>query len=697
MRPLSSAIRSLLQSGTRVTQSLSLRTRFLLSLWLLFFLLVALGIHGSSLPLTAKWWAPEITYQGYVADYLPGLAEQRRSAPDAWNDFMMATPREIRADEWLVNTPLELSQLSHNPPFPVVNTNIGNGQNMLVWVGMPVLHILCVARPFSWGYLLLGAQRGVAWAWWFHVFACFTALSLLMEVILRGRKKLAAFAALWFCGSAYVIAWSLGPCYAVFFPAMGCLAAYHLLKSDRLRVQLICAALLGLSFPGFLMLLYPAWQISLGYLFLFVFVGLFFRDKLYRKLAQHPARRLLALALSLIIAGGLTLEFLHVCGPALKAMAESAYPGNRRLSLGGQVDFWQIFKGMYNLITLYTSNAKLANQTEAASFYLLFPAVFFGLLISRKLRAGLGWVGLCLAGYVAAMVFFAKIGVTLGLSKLLLLRYVHPTRADIALGLGSIMLCVFILGRAKDLQAQPGGRFEKTAPLIAGIAVVPLFLSTGLMMQATTGGMPLSSVIVFVSMLAGLASFCMLSGKTNAFCGIVGASVIATSALFNPLSTNIDYLYQSELAQQIRRVDKEGGHPLWICYGWKEPGALVTALGARSLSGVQWPPQVELWRKLDPTGAEDFAYNRYAHVSMFYETDANKVTFANSEKDHLEVTVSPDHPALKAMGLRYILALDDQQFQVEPSKYPLIYSSKSGLFSIFEVRQSAARQGESRS
>ena len=83
MRPLSSAIRSLLQSGARATQSLSLRTRFLLSLWLLFFLLVALGIHGSSLPLTAKWWAPEINYQGYVADYLPGLAEQRRSAPEA--------------------------------------------------------------------------------------------------------------------------------------------------------------------------------------------------------------------------------------------------------------------------------------------------------------------------------------------------------------------------------------------------------------------------------------------------------------------------------------------------------------------------------------------------------------------------------------------------------------------------------------
>jgi hypothetical protein len=221
--------------------------------------------------------------------------------------------------------------------------------------------------------------------------------------------------------------------------------------------------------------------------------------------------------------------------------------------------------------------------------------------------------------------------------------------------------------------------------VIAGIAVVPLFISTGLVMQATTAGLPPSPVIVFVAMLAALASFCMLSGRSGGFCGIVGVAVVATGALFNPLSTSIDYLYQSELAQQVKRLDKEGGHPLWICYGWKEPGALVTALGARSLSGVRWPPQMELWRKVDPDGADDFAYNRYAHISMFYESDAKKVTFANSEKDHLEVTVSPDHPALKSMGLRYILALDDQQFQVEASKYPLIYTSKTGLFSIFEV------------
>src|SRR5215471_600763 len=98
MSSLSSGISLLLRSAPSIAHSLTLRTRFLLSLWLLFFLLVAFGIHGSSLPCAAKWWAPEVHYQGYVADYLPGLTEKHRSHPEAWTDFLMTTPREVRAD-----------------------------------------------------------------------------------------------------------------------------------------------------------------------------------------------------------------------------------------------------------------------------------------------------------------------------------------------------------------------------------------------------------------------------------------------------------------------------------------------------------------------------------------------------------------------------------------------------------------------
>ena len=199
---------------------LSRRARLLLSLWALFFLLVAFGIHGSSTGVTAGWWAPEKPYTGYLFNPPKNLS---KVDAEGLRQILMAKARWIRWDELLISTPLSLSQLSHNPRFPVINTNIANGQNMLTLPHMPVWHIVTLARPATWGYFVLGAQRGLAWYWWFQVFACFTVLYLLLEIILKGHRGLAAFGAFWFCASAYIVCWSLWPAQVAFYVGLGCL------------------------------------------------------------------------------------------------------------------------------------------------------------------------------------------------------------------------------------------------------------------------------------------------------------------------------------------------------------------------------------------------------------------------------------------------------------------------------------------
>src|SRR5262249_5454571 len=148
----------------------------------------------------------------------------------------------------------------------------------------PVMHLASLARPATWGYFFLGPQRGLAWFWWFQIFGCFTGLYLLFVIILKGHSGLAAFGAFWFCGSAYIVCWSLWPARMTFYIAFGCVCAYYLIVSDRRFIQILCSVLLGLSTAGFGMMLYPPWQIALGFLFLFLFAGLFVRDKLYLRL-----------------------------------------------------------------------------------------------------------------------------------------------------------------------------------------------------------------------------------------------------------------------------------------------------------------------------------------------------------------------------------------------------------------------------
>jgi hypothetical protein len=678
----------LLRLTRRFTEPGAFRHRLLAGVWVLFLLLLSLGIHGSSLPLTQNFWSPGTTYSGYLSDFLPWFITRKMPHTDLVRELLMAFPRSVRSDEWITETPYALAQLAHKPAFPVVNTNMGNGQNMLLWSwgGAPVLHILAVARPSTWGYLLFGAQRGLAWSWWFPVFSCFTVLTLLLEVILRGRIKLAALASMWFCGSAYVVAWSLKPAYVAMFPALGCLCAYHILKSISPRVQIASGILLGLALPGFLMFLYPPWQVPLGYLFLFVFIGLFWRDRLYRALWPIRWPRMVALALAFLIAGGLTFEFLRECWPALKLAADTAYPGKREVFTGGHYRTWMMFRGYYNIFTLYSYDlaALFGNETAAASYYYFYPAVFAAILLSRRLFMAMGPVGWMLLSYLGGMALIAFVGIPDSVARLSLMGYVHPLGRDMAVGLGSIMLCIYALSVSSELRTTVTG-WTRVMPVISAALFVPVVLLAGAALTRLTKGFPGTLAASAASLLTAIASYLMLSGHRKLFCGLLGVWTVATTAFFNPLSTNLDYIYKSELARQVTTLDRQAGHPLWLCYGNAYPGTFVSMLGGRALSGVQWPPQMEFWRQLDPTGVYNFAYNRYAHVFMSYGKDAEAVTYENPSPVVLQVTISPSHPVLKSMGVRYILAIGPSQREVETSKYRLLYVSDDGNFSIFEI------------
>jgi hypothetical protein len=664
-------------------RSLKPRTRSLLGLWLLFFVLVAFGIHGSSIGFAAKWWSPEKPYSGYLLNTLKGSTN---ADPDVFNSLLMTNSREIRWDELMVATPLALSQFSHNPRFPVVNTNIGNGQNVLISPHVPVWHIATLARPATWGYFFFGPQRGLAWYWWFQVFSCFTALYLLLEIILKGSSGLAAFGAFWFCASAYTVCWSLWPAHITFFPALACIAAYRLLSSTSRGVQVICAILLGLSIPGFFMFIYPPWQVSLGHVFLFIFVGLFVRDKLHISFRSMMRYRLLSVTAALVIAGIILTAFLVTCWPDLRAMADSAYPGNR-VSVGGDYSFAKLFKGLYNISTIYSVQPALGNECEAASFYYLFPAVFLAACLSKRLRLALGTTGWLLVAYLAGMLFFSLVGVSERVAKLTFLSYVPPYRGDIAIGLASIILCVYVLASVKDRNAEARGRWHQVMPWLISAAVVGFFIWHGMVLKKFIGSFPPTNAILAASLVAGFLSYCLLRGRSAVFCGVLGAVLVATTALFNPLATTINHIYDSELARQIVRFNESSDDsPIWICYGPVPQAVLVTVLGGRTISGVLWPPQLSLWRKLDPAeGAFEDRYNRYAEVTLSYQSDPRLAFFKNPTEGTLVVRVAPDHPALKAMGARYILAVGAVQNEIEADNFPLLYRSSNGSFSIYAI------------
>jgi len=139
--------------------------------------------------------------------------------------------------------------------------------------------------------------------------------------------------------------------------------------------MLVSAVLGGIGLPAAIMIIYPPWLVSAGYLFILLLISLLVRDvfKAVRgrlgtvpegryspaciasihKLFRQPRReRVMAIGLFALLAGGLVFAYLSACWPSFKIIAGTLYPGHRRSS-GGDFGFSDYFKGVYNFYTNY--------------------------------------------------------------------------------------------------------------------------------------------------------------------------------------------------------------------------------------------------------------------------------------------------------------------------------------------------------
>jgi hypothetical protein len=672
-------------------RALSFRARLFWGTLVLFVALVALRLHGSSIALAAKVWAPEAAMQHFVAS--PLLERLSPAAQDRWRAPLLAEPRYIRIDEWAnEGTLYSLMQLAHEPRFPVVNRNVGDGQNMLVLPWAPVLHPTMIARPMTWGYLLLGAEHGLAWAWWSQLVLGFVGLYALFEILVPRRPWLGVLGAAWFCGSAYVAFWSLWPAYVVGVGVLALVFAYHLLTSTSRAAILALGVGLGTSFAAFCMQLYAPWLVPLGLVFIGLFAALSTSRSLWHNARQLGRLRGVALGLGVSLAAGLLVSFYVSTADALGAFAHSDYPGDRR-SAGGDCPGWRLFGGLYNVFSKDFFPAG-SNPSEAAGFFLLFPAVAAAALVSRNLRARLGLTGWTLLGMAGALTYYCVAPIPEWLATVTLLAHAPGYRAQIALGLVSIVLSVYVLARASERSLE---REARVTAAVTFVACAVLYAWQGAALEQNLhyfeqSRRPAWSWIALVSGLAALLATLTVLGRARRFSALLVTALVITSFDFNPLSVGFPDWRTSELGQAIANVAardeaSDDRRPLWLAYGgpdYPNIGSLVQLSGQRSLSGVYYYPQVELWQPLDPSGSERFKYNRFATVRLDLERSRRRVRFRLQSFNVLRVAISPGNPVLREMGARYVLTFGDQPGFSEP-RYKLLYRSARQSFAIWRL------------
>lgn len=592
---------------------------------LLFVLLVAFELHGSSL---AMWDA-------YLTDR---TAEYRRP-------LLLGVARQIRSDEWAIQTPSTLGQRNvHGSFFPVVNPNIrSDGQNMLVHHIAPVFDLTVSARPFHWGYLLLGNAHGLSWWWWSRLLLLFL-LSYEMAALLTGSGgPLALLAGAWIA-FAPAVQWGYSLCHTDLLIAcqamIVCSWAYTRATSFRRRTAL--AAGFFLSALLFLLTVYPPHQVPLGYLALVLAIVFLWGSRVWRRLESRDYAVLLALLGFVAFTLGL---FLRQSFDELRVLSDTVFPGQRRAG-GGDVTVFELQRSLISWLLPFVY-PPFSNPSELAGFMNLLPAVLLtlpGALRREQSRRGLV---LALVAFTAVTLAWLLVPWPGWLARVTLLDRVPTFRMQPVFELGGLYLSIWAVGIAMR-----GGLVRAPIAWIAASGVAALQVASAYF-SPMAGYLGPVRLVLTVTLFAVL-NVAFLLGRVRPFALLLAAYIVTSGLSVNPLARGLSPLYDKAVTRRIQTVEARDPGRLWAARGRGFYGNLLVAAGVRSMSGSHHYPDLGLWHRLDPERRQERIYNRHAIVGL--EVVKGATEFELTEEP-ATVTLRISLRELAAIGIKYLFSV----------------------------------------
>ncbi|RMU61227.1 hypothetical protein ALP25_02658 [Pseudomonas syringae pv. syringae] len=558
----------------------------------IFTILLSLGITGSSFSIGVK--------QASFIDSNPSV--------------LWGSEQPIRSDEWLVLTPNAIAQANHIPPFPVINSNLGDdGHNMLIigMTGVPVAHVSQLVKPATWGFYLFDLKRALSWNWLFPIFACLLSVWAVLCILNPGSWRLNFIASLTFSSTAYVVAWSNWPAYTVFFPCLVFISFIKTLKTDNTFKLFSYSCLLGLSFAGFVLVLYPPWQISLTYVFIAITVGKVIKDKLYRSISLlHGGAYLFAL----IISGLILYMWWTDASAAIHTMESTIYPGLRTTLTGGDVTPDFLLRGFSNIGTLKDFTSPFTNQSEIASFYyMLLPLLT--LFLIRGYRKQLSAVEIALAAAILFILCFMFFGIPKVLAEYSLWGRVPGKRADLALGFSCLIL-TSLLATTKNSEPAKQLSFLAATSAIIWAVIVYTTLSQQDINILNTLTPPLILLIASAALLAG---YLLARGSIRSYFVVMLSLSALTTYDFNPVILAPEYVK----AKATALTENNGSPDRVLVLESLTPSMYLLASGTKVVNGIFYYPQTTIWKQLDPTSAHVDIYNRYQHLTFHADNGIN--------------------------------------------------------------------------
>ncbi|MGI8889282.1 MAG: DUF7657 domain-containing protein, partial [Chthoniobacterales bacterium] len=434
---------------------------------------------------------------------------------------------------------------------------------------------------------------------------------------------------------------------------LGC--AVHLLKKSKpWQLALAMAGFIFFSI-NFILCLYPPYQIPLLILGAAILLGVHLEAK--RDSNQEvvsTARGLVRVTLALLLVGLILVPFWLDVRPTLALVQQTVYPGARRTT-GGALSLFSLFSGVIGFFETEQVGPRIyRNIAEASNFYPLWPAA--------ALAAAIAWI----RGRIQIQPLFATLGITLvtlslycvipwpsSISRATFLAFSTERRTLLALGLANIFFCCLFFDRYRE-------------PILARAAAwggaVACWVAMAALLWSLNAKDPAyfsDRMLLFLPLLINTAVLALFFWERLRKClpAVLGVLFIVSNAGINPVMAGLKPLMSSEAFRTIERIHRAEPKGKWIAFRTRYFAQLVKATGAPVFNGTQAVPDLPFLYQLDPGGANEFTYNRYANIECELPRPGrrNSVDGGLVYPDLYILFMAPDHPALVRAGYDFVV------------------------------------------
>lgn len=594
---------------------------------------------------------------------------------------LIGTERTIRSDEWAVTTPLIFSQSFNGFKYFSNLLRGGTSTDAFSLYGLPTINILEIFRPFHIGYIVLGIERGFSFFWVARFVLLFLVTFEFGMIIFNKNKRLSIIGAFMVSLSPIVEWWfaTNGTAEIFIYGELALILLYKYMNTDNFKQRILYLFLAMICAGGYILVLYPAFQIPMFFVFLMLAIYIIVTNYKNTKISRKD---IISIIVTVLIFICLMVYFFVMSKDTITTTMNTVYPGSRVETGGGAFRKYityidNVFLPYKEIGTVNSEKNILSHSAKEAVMFSLFPlGIIFAIVSMIKNKKADLFTILLLIPYIIIGIF-CFFEVPTWFAKITFLSFSAPQRAIIALGFIDILLLLRELSKERKTS-------KIFVSLIIALALSLLLVIICRVLNPDYVGKILA-VFLFVMCFVLFGSAILYNTKYGKYIftlAIIGTMLIAGFTV-NPISSGINVISDSPILQVAQDIN-ENEEGIWLAdaLAFPCPNYLEMA-GCSVINATNIYPNLELWKSLDENNKYEEVYNRYAHVYMEIRKEEDITEkFVLLSSDTMQVFITPEE--LDQMKIKYIFTVRVmEEFENENQSFELIYNENN--YHIYKV------------